>query len=85
MTSWMSRAQATESAAMFVAGEDRHDLVADIFVDVAVVLGDEVGQALEVVVEHLDHRLGIARFGERGVAADVGEEDRHLRAARRRA
>ncbi len=44
--------------------EDRHDLVADELVDVAMMLGDEVGLALEIVVEHLDHQLRVARLGE---------------------
>ena len=61
-----------------LAEEDRHDLVADILVDVAAMRGDDIGEPLEIGVEHLDHRLRRARLGEGGVAADVGEEDRHL-------
>ena len=54
--------------------KDRDDLVADELVDVALVLGDEVGLMLEVEVEDLDHGLGVVALGERGVAPDVAEQ-----------
>ena len=39
---------------------------------------DDVGHRREVLVEEGDQRLGVERLGDRGEAADVGEEDGQL-------
>ena len=64
------------------AAEVREHRVADELVDVAAELADQVGLQLQVAVEHGDGFFGRAPLGERGEAADVGEEQRdHLPAS----
>src|SRR5690606_41851023 len=60
------------------AEEHGHDLVADEFVHIAMPRRDLVGDDLEIEVEELDDLGRVARVGEGGVAADIGEEDRYL-------
>ena len=53
-----------------------HDRVTDELLDRAAVALDHRARGLEVPREELAHVLGVAGLRERGVADDVGEEDR---------
>ena len=52
-----------------------HDLVADVFVESAVPLEDDLGQVAQVLVEDFEHVFGGHRLGHRGEAADVDEQE----------
>ena len=56
---------------------DRHHRVADELLDCPPVALDDVTGELEVAREELAGRLGVAPFGERREAHEIGEEDRH--------
>jgi hypothetical protein len=58
---------------------ERHDGVADIFVDRALALDDGVRHRREKTVHQLREALGIVLvvLGNGGEAADVAEQDRH--------
>ena len=56
--------------------EQRHDFVADEFVDHAFVLLHDRHQRLKAGVHQLAHFLGIFLFRQRGEAGNVGENDR---------
>ena len=58
--------------------EDRHDAVADVLVDPAAMLGDEAVGAGEEALQERVHLLRVELAAERGVAGEVGEEDRDL-------
>ena len=58
--------------------EDRHDAVADVLVDPAAVLGDEAIGVGEEMLQERVHLLRVEFATERGVAGEVGEEDRDL-------
>ena len=59
---------------------ERHDRVADIFVDRAVVLDDGVGHGREEIVHQRRQtlRIVLVDFRNRGEAAHVAEQDRHV-------
>ena len=54
----------------------RHDRVADVLVQRAVMAEDDVAHALEVLVHHRDHLGRRDALRQAGEAADVGEQDR---------
>src|SRR6266849_5265307 len=56
--------------------EDRHDRIADIFVDDAGAVAEDILHIGEIFVEHGDGAGGAERLGERGEAAYVGEQRR---------
>ncbi len=56
---------------------ERHDAVADIFVDGAHALGDDLGHRRQKAVHEMRQRLGIELFRKAGEAAYVAEHDRH--------
>ena len=58
--------------------EDRHDTVADVLVDPAAMLGDEAVGAGEEALQEGVHLLRVKLAAERGVAGEVGEDDRDL-------
>ena len=63
----------------------RHHHVADELVHRAAVLEDHLHHPREVLIQLPDDVFGRALLGQRREAAHVGEEHRHVRAARRRA
>ena len=60
--------------------EDRHDVVADVLVDLAAEALDLLAQAPQAAVDERLDRLGIHALGDRGVAGEVGEQDGDLAA-----
>ena len=54
-----------------------HDRVADELLDRPAVAGDHVAGQIEVAGQEIAGVLGIAPFGERGEADQIGEQDRH--------
>ena len=59
-------------------GEQRHDAVADVLVDDAVVAADHRLHLGQVGVDEAEVLLRRHRFRQRGEIADVGEEDGHF-------
>ena len=53
---------------------ERHDRIADELVERAAVGEDDFDLRGKVLVQHRDHVFGARRFGERGEAANVGEQ-----------
>ena len=58
--------------------EQRHDAVADELVDAPSRRFDRASHRREIAVEDEHHVIGKPALGERGEAADVGEQDRDL-------
>ena len=58
--------------------EKRHHRVAHELVERAVLLEDDVGHVIEVVVEHPHHLVGGRVLGIAGEPGDVGEQDGQL-------
>src|SRR5205085_1650327 len=56
--------------------KDDHQTVADVLVDVTAVGRDDLVHATEVFVQPRDDNFRTDRFGERGEAAYVREDDR---------
>src|SRR5204863_8755685 len=56
----------------------RHDAVADELIHDAVVLENDIGHRLQILVELLEQIDGIGALRQRGETADVGEEDGEL-------
>ena len=59
----------------FEGAEGHHQAVTQEFVHPAVVPDCDLDHALEVLVQQADYLFRAALFGERGEAANVGEED----------
>ena len=63
--------------------EERHDIVAHVFVDVAALVLDGLAEAREAAVHQRMHLLRVELFAELREAAHVREEHGHLAALRR--
>ena len=55
--------------------EDAHDRVADEFVDRPLVLKDDLAGAVQILVQHLGQAFRRKRFGKRGEAGNVSEDE----------
>ena len=63
--------------------EQRMHRITDDLVHHPTVLDDQRRNAFEVVIQHIDKRLGIGPVGQRGKSLHVGEQRRHLPALAR--
>ena len=64
--------------------EDAHDRVAGVALDAAAVALDHRAAGVGVAIEQLMHGLRVEPFGQRARAGDVGDDDAHQPARRRR-
>ena len=58
--------------------EERHQPVADVFVERAAVFEDDLADHREILVEQIDDQFRRAGFGKSGEVADVGEQGGHF-------
>ncbi len=58
--------------------EQGHDVVADVLVHGPAEALDLVAQTPQAALHHRLDRLGVHALGDRGIAREVGEQDRHL-------
>ena len=57
---------------------DRHDRIADIFIQNAAMAKYDIDHLGEIIVQHIDRVGGAEAFGNPGEIAEIGKQDRHF-------